>query len=170
MQYERFTQLAERIAENARLRFLETGGVPLTLFIVTPRDRLKLVELPGHIVRPVHEVIRDAVERHRGTSVVVVGEAWLAEYKALPEGEMAESLEAFLAHHPSPQAHPDRKDVLMVEAIHPEGSRTWLMRISRESGKAACGRPEPFEKGGTVFGRGLSDVLRLRNRDPRELE
>lgn len=160
MQYGKFTQLAERIIENARSRFLETGGVPFTLFIVTPKDRIKIVEFPNEILPSIQEATRDAVRRYKGTAVVFVGEGWLAEYKAPSEEATEQSLEDFLAHHPSPRAHPDRVEVLMAQAIHPEGSMSWLMRISREGGRTACGRAEPFEEGGIVFGKDLSDVLR----------
>lgn len=164
MQYSTFTHLAERIVENARLRFRETGSMPLTIFIVTTGDRLKIVEFPDEVWGSVHEAIRDAVQRHKGTAVVVVAEAWLAEYKAPIE----ESLEEFLTHHPSPRGHPDRKDVLIVEAFHVDGNVAWVIRISREGGRIVCGRAEPFEEGGTVFGRDLRDVLHLENWDPRD--
>lgn len=155
MQYSQFAQLAERIVETSRLRYTETGSIPLTLFIVTAKDQLKIVEFPDEVVSPVPEAIRDTVQRYKGTAVVVVAEAWMAEYKAAVE----ESLEEFLAHHGSPRAHPDRQDVLIIEAFHAERSWAWLMRISREGGRIVCGRAEPFEEGGTVFGRDLSDLL-----------
>lgn len=155
MEYSTFIQLAERIVENARARFLETGSVPFTLFIVTSKDRMKIVELPDEILPSIHEASRDAVRRYKGTAVVFVGEAWLAEYKAPSEEGTEQSLEEFLAHHPSPGAHPDRVEVLMAEAIHPERANSWLMRISREGGRTACGRAEPFEEGGIVFGKDL---------------
>ncbi|MFQ5930464.1 MAG: hypothetical protein ACE5MK_12275 [Acidobacteriota bacterium] len=144
MEYSRFKQLAEKVKERAREKLLQTGEVPLTLFIVKSNDQIKIIELAHEVPQPIHETIRDTVRRLDGTAVVVVGEAWMTEIS----GDQAPA-----------SGDPTRMEILMVEAIHSEGSISWVMRISREGGRIACGRAQRLEEGDTVFGGGLSDIL-----------
>lgn len=158
MQQSKFKHLAEKIMERARERLVKTGGVPLTLFVFKADDRIKMVEFPAEVPQSVHETIKDTVRRFEGTAVVIVGEAWMTEYQAPPE-EMEQVLEEITGHQPRPSTYPDRREILVVEAIHSEGSISWFVRISREGGRIVCGRPQTLEEGDTVFGGGLSDVL-----------
>jgi hypothetical protein len=159
MEYSKFTQLAEKVMGSARERLREMGEVPLTLFVVEPNDQVKIVELADEATHPVNEMIRDTVQRLEGTAVVVVGEAWMTEYKTQADKTIEQALEELTAPQPPPSGHPDRMEILMVEGIHSEGSIAWLMRISREGGRIVCGRAHRLEEGKTVFGGGLGDVL-----------
>ncbi len=100
MEYSKFTQLAEKVMGNARERLREMGEVPLTLFVVKPNDRIKIVELADEVTHPVNEAIRDTVQRLEGTAVVVVGEAWMTEYKTQADKTIEQALEELTAPQP----------------------------------------------------------------------
>ncbi len=155
MEYDKFTQLAEKVMGYARERLREMGEVPLTVFVLRPNDKMKIVEFTDDIPQPVHETIRETVQRLEGRAVVVVGEAWMMEYHVAEDNVGEQVLEEVATH----QQVLDRMEILMVEGIHVEGSISWLMRISREGGRIVCGRAQRLEEGDNVFGGALSDVL-----------
>lgn len=159
MEYRRFKQLAEKVMGYARDKLCEMGEVPLTLFIVKSDDQIKIVVFEDEDPQPVHETIREMVRRLEGRAVVIVGEAWMMEYKSPEDKGVEEVLEELTAPQPPLSMHPDRMEILMVEGIHSEGSISWFLRISREGGRTVCGRPQRREEGDTVFGGGLSDVF-----------
>jgi hypothetical protein len=142
-----FLAEAERLKDTA-LRLLQADGHHAPILILFTGTASAVVGLRHRGDRPMHEVVTAIVRAHHAEAFVCISEAWLV---AGPEA--ARTLAAGIP----PSQHPDRREVLAISAIHPEGRRGWFIPFRTQAGRAVLGTP--VDSTGMTLGGGIPEAL-----------
>jgi len=140
-----FMQEAERLRDTA-LSLLRQDGCHEPTVIAWTRDGrcevigLSLKDCPLNM----GDVLKGLVRLRRIYAFVAIGEAWMTR----GEGVRLDV---------PPSQSPEREQVLMVSAVHPQGKQGWFVPFRTEGGRTILGRP--VSSAGLTLAGGIPEAL-----------
>lgn len=147
--FEEFLAEAELLKDKAMAVLREDGHHSPILMLFTEEGK----EVAGLRVsgdRPLHEYVKAVVHARKARAFVCISEAWAVLGPDVPET---------LARGIRPSRHPERRQVLVVSAIHPEGKRMWFVPFASEGGKVVLGTPVDSASAGMTLAGGIPEAL-----------
>lgn len=146
--YDEFLAEAKRLRDLA-LKTLVTDGVHGPILILWTGDLgMEVAGLQVSDDRPLHEHVKAVVQARGARAFVCISEAWMVQ---------GPDAQASLAANIRPSRHPERREVLAISAIHPEGTAGWFVPFAREAGRIVLGTP--VDSTGMTLGGGIPEAL-----------
>ncbi len=140
---DEFMREAERLKKQA-LQILRHDGTHAAILILFTDTRMEVVGFQVTDDRPMHEVVASVVRRRKARAFVCIAEAWMVYGPGAAEAI-------------PPSRHPERRQILSVSAIHPEGKAMWCYPFASEGGKVVLGAP--VDSTGMTLGGGIPEAL-----------
>jgi len=147
--YTNFLAEAERLFQTAQ-ETLQRDGHHCPILILFVDEGMEVAGLRVSGDRPMHEYVKAVVQARKARAFVCISEAWMVHG---PEAETS------LREAVRPSKHPERREVLAVSAVHPEGRRMWAVPFSREGGRVTFGAVLDSSALGLVLGGGIPEAL-----------
>ncbi len=148
---DEFMREAERLKKQA-LQVLQRDGTHVPILIAFTDTGMEVVGFRVTDDRPMHEVVAAFVRRRKARAFVCIAEAWMVYGPGAAEAI-------------PPSRHPERRQVLSVSAIHPEGKAMWCYPFASEGGKVVLGAP--VDSTGMTLGGGIPEALGGEKEDER---
>jgi len=147
--FDEFLIEAERLFRMAQ-ETLQRDGHHCPILILFVDEGMEVAGLRVSGDRPMHEYVKAVVQARKARGFVCISEAWMVHG---PEAETS------LREAVRPSKHPERREVLAVSAVHPEGRRMWAVPFSREGGRVTFGAVLDSSALGLVLGGGIPEAL-----------
>ncbi len=141
--FDRFLAEAEQLRAKA-IEMLRQDGyhTPICILFTDAGKEVVRLQLTGD--RSMHEIVRAVVQVRQARAFVCISESWMVTGPGATEGIR-------------PSQHPERRQVLTVSAIHPEGKTLWVYPFASEGGRVVIG--PPLDTTGMTFGGGIPEAL-----------
>ncbi len=141
--FDRFLAEAEQLRAKA-IEMLRQDGhhTPICILFTDAGKEVVGLQVTGD--RPMHEVVKAVVQARQARAFVAIAEAWMVTGPGVAEDIR-------------PSQHPERRQVLTISAIHPEGRTLWVYPFASEHGTVVVG--PPLDTAGMTFGGGIPEAL-----------
>ncbi len=117
--FEEFVAEAQRLKDQA-MRVLQADGSHTPILVLFTERGMEIGGIQTSGDRAMHEYVKAIVKARGAQAFVCISESW-----------MVMNLSG-VATNVRPSLHPDRRECLVVSAVHPSGSRMWATPFSRE--------------------------------------
>jgi hypothetical protein len=138
-----FLAEAERLKAKA-VEVLRADGSHAPVLILFTEAGMQVAGLRLEGDRPMHEIVKAVVKARKAQAFVCISEAWAVIGRGAAEGI-------------PPSQHPERRQVLAVSAVHPEGTRLWCLPFASEGGMVVVS--PALDTSGMTLGGGIPEAL-----------
>ena len=80
MEYAKFEKLAIEILDETCNMLNDEGGVPPTIFVVTPSDEIRNVRIVNMPPGKLRQTVKEAVQRLEATAAIVGSKVWMTPH------------------------------------------------------------------------------------------